>query len=72
MSAAADLAAVLGKGGHVRVYRRERDNLCPGCGGSNWIIGRTTAECGFCETALPLAAPVNAENFFSTEPERKS
>lgn len=27
---------------------------CPGCSRSNWLIGRTLAECGFCATALPL------------------
>ncbi|MCB2014181.1 MAG: hypothetical protein R3E11_03230 [Sphingobium sp.] len=27
---------------------------CPGCGHSNWRIGRVTAECAFCDTALPL------------------
>lgn len=30
-------------------------NHCPGCGRSQWIIGRTTAECAFCSTAIPLA-----------------
>lgn len=28
---------------------------CPGCGRSHWLIGRATAECGFCATALPLS-----------------
>lgn len=28
---------------------------CPGCNRSHWIIGRVTAECCFCGTALPLA-----------------
>lgn len=28
---------------------------CPGCGRRNWDIRRTTAECGFCATVLPLA-----------------
>jgi len=27
---------------------------CPGCGHTNWLVGRVTAECAFCETALPL------------------
>ena len=30
-------------------------NHCPGCGRSQWLIGRVTAECVFCSTALPLA-----------------
>jgi hypothetical protein len=29
-------------------------NHCPGCGRSHWIIGRLSAECAFCSTALPL------------------
>lgn len=28
---------------------------CPGCGRCHWLIGRQTAECAFCSTALPLA-----------------
>lgn len=28
---------------------------CPGCGRSHWYVGRVSAECGFCETAIPLA-----------------
>jgi hypothetical protein len=30
-------------------------NHCPGCGRTHWIIGRVSAECAFCATALPLA-----------------
>jgi hypothetical protein len=28
---------------------------CPGCAGTNWHIGRTSAECGRCGWSLPLA-----------------
>lgn len=28
---------------------------CPACGGSQWHVGRTTAECAICATALPIA-----------------
>lgn len=38
----------------ARYHIGER-NHCPGCGRSQWIIGRSTAECAFCSTALPLA-----------------
>lgn len=27
---------------------------CPGCTGSNWLIGRQSAECGHCHYVLPL------------------
>jgi hypothetical protein len=30
-------------------------NHCPGCGRIQWLIGRVSAECAFCGTALPLA-----------------
>jgi hypothetical protein len=30
-------------------------NHCPGCGRTHWYVGRLSAECGFCSTALPLA-----------------
>ena len=42
------------RGYHVE-YRRGEANHCPGCGGSHWSIGRSTVECAFCGTALPIA-----------------
>lgn len=36
-------------------YRNNEANHCPGCDRSHWHVGRTTAECAFCGTALPLA-----------------
>ena len=41
------------RGYHV-AYRGDEVNRCPGCGRSHWHVGRLTAECGFCGTALPL------------------
>lgn len=41
--------------GHHIVYRANEENRCPGCGRCNWLIGRISAECGFCGTAVPLA-----------------
>src|SRR3546814_15562433 len=35
--------------GYHAVYREGEINHCPGCGRSHWIIGRFSAECGFCE-----------------------
>ena len=29
-------------------------NHCPGCGRTSWLIGRFSAECSFCRTALAL------------------
>ena len=48
-------AASLAQRGHHIVYRANADNHCPGCGRSQWYIGRISAECGFCGTAVPLA-----------------
>jgi hypothetical protein len=36
------------------VYRPNETNTCPGCGRTHWIIGRISAECAFCSTALPF------------------
>ena len=41
--------------GYHAVYREHEVNHCPGCGRTHWIIGRMSAECAFCATALPLA-----------------
>lgn len=42
------------RGFHAQ-YRGGEVNHCPGCSRTHWIIGRSTAECAFCGTALPLA-----------------
>jgi hypothetical protein len=47
--------ATLANRGHHIVYRANADNHCPGCGRSQWLIGRISAECGFCGAAVPLA-----------------
>ena len=41
--------------GYVLTYRPGQSNPCPGCGGVQWHVGRQTAECAYCATALPLA-----------------
>lgn len=41
--------------GYHAVYRQHETNRCPGCGRSHWLLGRFSAECGFCATALPFA-----------------
>lgn len=42
------------KRGLHALYRENEVNHCPGCGRTHWHIGRATAECAFCGTALPL------------------
>lgn len=41
--------------GYKIMYHPGEPNRCPGCGHSNWHVGRVTAQCGFCGTALALA-----------------
>lgn len=41
--------------GYQPMYHLDIVNHCPGCGKSNWHVGRFSAECAYCETALPLA-----------------
>jgi hypothetical protein len=41
--------------GYCIQYRENEVNHCPGCGRTHWYVGRVSAECGFCATALPLA-----------------
>jgi hypothetical protein len=53
--ASESFASGLAKRGHHIVYRANESNHCPGCGRSHWYIGRVSAECGFCGTAVPLA-----------------
>lgn len=43
--------------GYSIAYRSGQVNHCPGCGRSQWHVGRLTAECAFCATAIPLAQP---------------
>lgn len=39
---------------YLPLYRNDETNRCPGCGGQQWIIGRMTAECSMCASAIPL------------------
>jgi hypothetical protein len=58
--------------GYHAVYRDGEVNHCPGCGRTHWIIGRMSAECAFCSTALPLTEAFNQGNgtpvFWSSRP----
>jgi hypothetical protein len=64
--AATSIAASLAKRGHHIVYRANEANHCPGCGRSQWYIGRVSAECGFCGTAVPLAETARQEAVSAT------
>lgn len=43
--------------GYAIFYRQNEPNHCPGCGRSAWHVGRQSAECAACATAIPLIAP---------------
>jgi hypothetical protein len=47
-----------GSGGTLVLYHQGTVNHCPGCGWSQWHIGRVVAECVRCCAAIPLVTPV--------------
>lgn len=42
----------------IQAYRPGSGARCPSCGEANWLVGRMSAECGYCATALPIAVPM--------------
>lgn len=54
-----DGAPDLARRGYHVAYRENQVNHCPGCGRSHWYVGRISAECGFCGTALPRVAALS-------------
>lgn len=41
--------------GYRPLYYADTVNHCPACGKRQWHIGRISAECAYCHTALALA-----------------
>ncbi|HEX8525841.1 hypothetical protein [Allosphingosinicella sp.] len=41
--------------GFQPLYHPGEVNRCPGCGRTHWFVGRLSAECGFCATAIAMA-----------------
>jgi len=54
-SGAAGFAHDAARRGFVVLYRAGEPNHCPACGRTHWYVGRLSAECGFCGTAIALA-----------------
>jgi hypothetical protein len=47
--------------GYSVLYHEGENMHCPGCGHTNWYVGRVMAECAFCSTALPRAEELTRE-----------
>lgn len=45
---------------HLLAYKA--GDRCQNCGCSNWWVRATTAECGFCNDAIPVARPGGADD----------
>lgn len=39
------------------VFTQGRVNACPACNAGSWHVGRVTAECAHCGTALAIVHP---------------
>lgn len=42
------------------LYHADTVNHCPACGHTHWHVGRSMAQCAFCDAALPLTTGVGA------------
>lgn len=38
----------------ILTYKPGTLTHCPTCSGTQWLIGRMTAQCAYCDTAMPL------------------
>ena len=54
--------------GYTVLYYHGENNRCPCCARSNWLVGRSVAECAFCETALPLSHDHSSEAIARPQP----
>ena len=50
--------------GYNVLYRSGQSNHCPSCGRTHWYVGRVSAECAFCATALPLMEAVTGNGTY--------
>ena len=55
LAAGVAFARRIAERGFMPLYHSGDVNHCPGCGGKSWHVGRMSAECATCETAIPLA-----------------
>ncbi len=52
--------------GYQILYRQNEVNHCPSCSRTHWYVGRVSAECAFCATALPLVEAVTGHGSYRT------
>ncbi len=52
---AKNFAQEISSRGFMPLYYTGESNYCPGCGGRHWHVGRISAQCARCDTALPIA-----------------
>lgn len=59
--------------GYAPLYYPDQVNHCPGCSGTSWYLGRFSAECAKCHTALPLAQSMqqSMHPIFFRSPDRR-
>lgn len=51
--------------GYSPMYRTGEVNYCPGCHNNQWIVGRFSAQCNRCDTALPFKDGATVGNGFN-------
>lgn len=47
---------LLDQRGYGAAYHPGENTRCPGCHRRQWYVGRITAECAHCATALPIVS----------------
>lgn len=52
-----DLSGQVRQRGYAPIYHHDQVNHCPGCTRTQWHVGRVSAECAFCGTALFFVEP---------------
>lgn len=64
------ISETLPERGYHALYRTGQVNHCPGCGGTQWYVGRAGAECAYERCGLPLdfaERPTNGVGMIHTQ-----
>lgn len=57
------------RGYHIE-YRGDGTDRCPGCGRQHFHIGRMSAECAFCQTAMSISGSTSSGGIFTSTKSR--